>query len=566
MKTNKNLLAAILVISIFALTPAATTKAVSVKDLVSKLYLIQKQLDALSQQASSYYAQQAAVVQKAQEEAVEKAKQTSAGDGKTTVQENSESVEKKSDTGEEKTTIDYGEVARLQNMVDLGYQNWRLVPGLVLKNEGLNYRFLKEELETAKQISYFSNIGVAKYSAIHDSKMWTITLIQPTIGVGKIWTVSETKITDDLKTAPCGNYGDLNNDKFLTQEDADILLNYIYLGGSLTNEQTINGDINNDGKIDLFDSIYLKKFLDGKVSKFPVCFGDFSVVLPEEKETLINGSSYTIKWTIPKGVESYLIDFSIKDSKKEYPVDKIYVNPFSEYDENGVIVIGYNWQIKEKIGTDYKIKLDVKNFDDEVLLTAESKKSFKIENISSDKKFPPCGNYGDLTYNGYIDFLDAALIRNYVKKIGYLSQKQKGISDLNNNGRIDAGDANVIDFYLQGKISSFLTCSSKTTKLDLSVEKVSFSDEGMAVIELKNSASVKIGNNEIITGWIYKDNIFAKEFSVTGIDFSKSGKATIQENIGEVAEKILVLIDPLNSIAEESENNNYFVFEKKTTK
>ena len=570
MKNSKNLIALILVVSVFTLMPVAATKAISVKDLVAKLYLIQKQLDTLSQEASSYYAQKAAVAQ----ESIDKAKQ-SAEDKKESAtkeileaekQEATEESEKTADTGEEKTSIDYGEIAKLQNLVDLGYQNWRLVPGLVLKNEGVNFGFAKEELEDAKQISYFSNIGVAKYSAIRDSKMWTITLMQPNIGAGKIWIISETKITDDLKTAPCGNYGDLNGNKFLTQEDADILLNYIYLGGALSNEQTINGDINNDGKNDLFDSIYLKKFLDGKISKFPVCSAGFSVVFSEEKETLINGSNYTIKWTMPVGVEAYLIDIAVKDSKKEYPIETIYVNPFAEYDAKGVIVGGYNWTVDEKAGTGYKIKLDVKNFDKEILFTAESEKSFKTDNLSSDKKFPPCENYGDLSLNGYIDSLDAALIRNYVKKIGYLSRKQKSISDLNNNGRIDAGDANVIDFYLQGKISSFLVCPVKAKKADISVEKISHSDENMLSIELKNSTCIKIGNSEIITGWIYKDGIFVKEFSTTGADLIKTGKTIIEENIGEFNKKILVLIDPLNSINEESENNNYLVFEKVATK
>jgi hypothetical protein len=162
--------------------------------------------------------------------------------------------------------------------------------------------------------------------------------------------------------------------------------------------------------------------------------------------------------------------------------------------------------------------------------------------------------------------MDAALIRNFVKKIGYLSEKQKSIADLNNNGKIDAGDANVIDFYLQGKISSFLICPSKAIKPDLSVKKVSLDDNGNVVIELENLTSAKINDKEIITGWIYKNNIFTKEFSVTGADFSKNGKMSIKENVGEVNEKILVLIDPLNSITEESKNNNYFVFEKVATK
>jgi hypothetical protein len=196
MKTYKNLIAIFLAVLVLSLMPIAATKAISVKDLVSRLYLIQKQLDTLSQEASGYFAQQAAVAQEALEK--EKTKQTEekakeAAAAKTETEQNNEATS----SGETKTSIDYSEIAKLQNLVDSGYQNWRLVPVLVLKNEGVNFGFSKEEIEKAKQISYFPNIGVIKYSLTHDSKIWAITLIQPTIGEGKIWTISETKITDN---------------------------------------------------------------------------------------------------------------------------------------------------------------------------------------------------------------------------------------------------------------------------------------------------------------------------------------------------------------------------------
>lgn len=558
MKNYKNLLAILLVISIFSLIPVASTKAINIKDLLSSISLIQSQLNALSKEVSSYFSQQASVSQ-----GFEEINESELDISESSTEEPVENQEKtiENDIQEIKITIDYAEISRVQALINSGYQSWRMIPQMVLKNQGVDYGYLEQELQNAKQISYFPNIGVVKYSVIHEHKVWTITLIQPTVGEGNIWTISEIKLTDDLKSPPCENYGDLNGDGFIAQDDLDILLDYIYQNGEITKEQLNNADINKDEKVDLFDSIYLKKYLDEKITEFPACFANFSIILPDKKDVLENTENYEIKWTMPLGVEAYLVDFYLINKKGEKLIDEIYVPPFARYDDNNVIENGYNWKVNESQRSDYRIKLEVRDLNDNVIISKETKETFRIKSIIGYKKLSPCENYGDLNFNGYIDSIDSLIIRNYFNRIGSLSDEQRAIVDLNNNQRVDYGDANVIDFYLEGRISSFLVCASdEINKLDLSVKNV-YIENSKIVIEINNLSDIEINENSIITGWIYKDGEFFKEFSINESDFY--GRTAIaKEGISNFNSKILVLLDPLNSLDEETKNNNYFIFEK----
>jgi len=559
MKSYKNLITILLVISIFSLMPLASTKAVGTKDLISRLALIQSQLSALSLEISSYFSQQASVSQGFQETTNELNEDVVENSTEGLVENEDVIVEKEIE--ETKITIDYAETSKIQALVDGGYQSWKMIPQMVLENQGVDYGFTEQELKDAKQISYFSNIGVVKYSVIHEFKVWTVILMQPMVGEGNVWTISEIKLTDDLKSSPCENYGDLNGDNFITQDDMDILLGYIYQGEDLTEEQLNNADINKDEKVNLFDSVYLKKYLDDKVSEFPVCFANFSIILPDENNVLENGENYEIKWTMPLGAEAYMVDFYLINKKGEKLIAEIYVSPFAVYGENNIIDNGFSWKVDESQRSDYRIKLEVRDLNDNVIASEETENTFRIKGVVGYKKLSPCGNYGDLNFDGYIDPMDSLIIRNYFNRTGSLSDKQREIVDLNNNERVDYGDANIIDFYLSGRISSFLVCASdEVSKLNVGIEDV-YTENDSVVIRVNNLSNIDIGENLIITGWIYTDGEFFKEFSIDKNHFY--GKtAVIKEGIDNFDSKILVLLDPLNSLNEEIQSNNYFVFEK----
>jgi len=60
-------------------------------------------------------------------------------------------------------------------------------------------------------------------------------------------------------------YGDVNRDGILTEEDSQLILNYNAQLISFDDEQLILGDINKDGKVDLEDAVYVMQILDGLI-------------------------------------------------------------------------------------------------------------------------------------------------------------------------------------------------------------------------------------------------------------------------------------------------------------
>ncbi len=83
--------------------------------------------------------------------------------------------------------INDAEIADLQKAVDSGHQPWRLDPLMVAKAEASKYGFSENDTFTLKET--MASVGVAKVEAVHNEKMYFITLIQPIPGEGKIWVI-----------------------------------------------------------------------------------------------------------------------------------------------------------------------------------------------------------------------------------------------------------------------------------------------------------------------------------------------------------------------------------------
>jgi hypothetical protein len=84
---------------------------------------------------------------------------------------------------------------------------------------------------------------------------------------GACWPKPTTTVTTLAKrTPPCGHYGDVNGDGFVTAEDAQQL-----------NANTLipRGDTNGNGVIDLDsmtnDKLYLIMYVNREADTFPVC-------------------------------------------------------------------------------------------------------------------------------------------------------------------------------------------------------------------------------------------------------------------------------------------------------
>jgi len=76
--------------------------------------------------------------------------------------------------------------------------------------------------------------------------------------------------TSTLKP-PCGNYGDVDLDSYVTFADTDIIAKYA--AGSLkpTAEQRLRADVNGDGAVDMSDSLLMARYVSKLDTTFPVC-------------------------------------------------------------------------------------------------------------------------------------------------------------------------------------------------------------------------------------------------------------------------------------------------------
>ena len=92
---------------------------------------------------------------------------------------------------------------------------------------------------------------------------------------------------------PCGNYGDVNDDGYVTEADAQLIANCLVglPGSELTEEQLRRADVSGNGSVSMSDAIIIQQYVEGIIDTFPVCelpIGDITKVtlddnlLPED--------------------------------------------------------------------------------------------------------------------------------------------------------------------------------------------------------------------------------------------------------------------------------------------
>lgn len=70
---------------------------------------------------------------------------------------------------------------------------------------------------------------------------------------------------------PCGDMGDVDGDGWVTDNDAQMIAEYVVDMITLTPEQLIRADVNGDGMVDIVDAMFIAQYVEGIRDTFPVC-------------------------------------------------------------------------------------------------------------------------------------------------------------------------------------------------------------------------------------------------------------------------------------------------------
>ena len=94
------------------------------------------------------------------------------------------------------------------------------------------------------------------------------------------------------KVSPCGNYGDVDNDGYLTEKDITMIRQDVLAVKKMTQEQKVRADVNNDSTVTATDITWIRGYLMGTKVAFPIC----SVQSPSTQSvTLVPGNDHYFK-------------------------------------------------------------------------------------------------------------------------------------------------------------------------------------------------------------------------------------------------------------------------------
>ena len=91
-------------------------------------------------------------------------------------------------------------------------------------------------------------------------------------GLG-LWLLLRKKKPPLLRRPPCGNYGDVDGDGYVTETDALWVAQYNIGQREFTEEQIRRGDVNGVGEITGVDAMIINQYAIGLIDTFPVCEG-----------------------------------------------------------------------------------------------------------------------------------------------------------------------------------------------------------------------------------------------------------------------------------------------------
>lgn len=276
---------------------------------------------------------------------------------------------------------------------------------------------------------------------------------------------------------------DINEDDSVDMKDKNILYNYIFGNENLSEETRKRADLNLDGVIDRKDMQILDNYLqDGKLYIEVKSSKRINYFPNKEMLCMINmfNNKFRYNTAIRDGGSTGNDDFVHYNPSGDYKIAVIPAGPGETY----TIAHGSTDRIKLIIGSSpcYEDDLEVLKVQDVVEITlnpgehyvytttkggidestGESKMDTRnliiqcpseMGDISGQKQVTIPLNLGDINFDGRIDNIDKKILADYIMKVNTnLTDRQKAVCDLNQDGVIDAKDMLLMNQYLNKEI------------------------------------------------------------------------------------------------------------------
>jgi hypothetical protein len=85
------------------------------------------------------------------------------------------------------------------------------------------------------------------------------------------WCQGQLNDLTDPCLVTCDSYGDVNDDNFVTEADANLIAEYVVGGVSFTTEQKLRADVSQDGDVTGADAMAIMQYIEGIRDTLPAC-------------------------------------------------------------------------------------------------------------------------------------------------------------------------------------------------------------------------------------------------------------------------------------------------------
>ncbi len=243
-----------------------------------------------------------------------------------------------------------------------------------------------------------------------------------------------------LKPFSCENYGDVDNNRQIDSNDADMVTQYDAGLLTFTDDQKILANVDqtnpqDDRAVDSADAQHILRYVNGDITQLNVC---------------------TLAKPPPCG--------QFGDASGDGRVT------WMDADEALNIAMSKNSLYTGQSFTDaQKTNANVSDPSTSAVTSSDALQILRYVNgtqtsFETCPKSPPCGQYGDVDLDGEVSYNDKVMISNYVAYTVQLTDVQKENADVNNDGTVTGSDALLVRNYLTGSGTAATTFPAVCTQ------------------------------------------------------------------------------------------------------